>query len=117
MEKDSSDVFLNSAYAILLAKKGDKTGALKKIEFCEKSGFKASHLHHAVYNLAVAYALLGDYQKSVDNLTWAADNGYPNYTFFRDDPLLISLHQFVPYIELLKKLKINWEKYRQIAKE
>jgi tetratricopeptide (TPR) repeat protein len=117
MEKDSSDVFLNSAYAILLAKKGDKTGALKKIEFCEKSGFKASHLHHAVYNLAVAYALLGDYQKSVDNLTWAADNGYPNYTFFRDDPLLISLHQFGPYIELLKKLKINWEKYRQIAKE
>jgi hypothetical protein len=101
----------------LLAKKGDKTGALKEIEFCEKSNFNASHLHHAVYNLAVAYALLGDYQKSVDNLTWVADNGYPNYTFFRDDPLLISLHQFPPYNELMKKLKVSWEKYRQIANE
>jgi tetratricopeptide (TPR) repeat protein len=117
MKKDSLDLFLKSANAILLAKKGDKTGALKQIEFCEKSNFNASHLHHAVYNLAVAYALLGEYQKSVEKLTWVADNGYPNYTFFRDDPLLISLHQFPPYIELMKKLKTSYEKFRQIAKE
>ncbi len=117
MKKDSLDLFLNSANAILLAKKGDKTGALKQIEFCEKKDFNASHLHHAVYNLVVAYALMGDSQKSVDKLTWVADNGYPNYTFFRNDPLLISLHQFPPYIELMKKLKASCEKYRQLAKE
>jgi tetratricopeptide (TPR) repeat protein len=117
MKEDSLDLNVNSAYAVLLAKKGDKTGALKKIESYEKGDFKASTSHHAIYNLAVAYALLGDYQKSVDKLTWVAENGFPNYTFFRDDPLLSSLHQFPPYIELMKKLKISYEKYKHIAKE
>jgi len=61
--------------------------------------------------------LLGDYQKSVDKLTWAADNGFPNYPYFRDDPMLTSLHQFAPYNELLEKLHIKWEKFRKIANE
>jgi hypothetical protein len=70
-----------------------------------------------VYNLAVSYALLGDYQKSVDKLKWVAENGFPNYTFFRDDQLLRSLHQFTPYYELLKKLKISCDKYKQVSNE
>jgi hypothetical protein len=117
MKKDTSNLFLKSDFAVLLAKKGDKTGALKEIELCEKSDFNASHLHHAVYNLAEAYALLGNYQESAAKLVWVADNGWPNYICFRDDPLLFSLHQFPPYIELMKKLKTSCEKYRQIAKE
>lgn len=117
IKKDSSDLFLNSAFAILLAKKGDKTGAIKKIKFCEKSNLNASHLHHAVYNLAVAHALIGNYQESVDKLIWVAENGFPNYTYFRDDQLLKSLHQFSPYNELLKKLKISRDKFRQVANE
>ena len=117
INKKLSDLFINSAMAILLAKKGDRTGALERIEYCEKNNLNTGHSHHAVYNLAVAYGLLDSLQKSVDKLTWVAENGFPNYTFFRDDPLLISLHQFLPYNELLKKLKVSWEKFRQIAKE
>jgi tetratricopeptide (TPR) repeat protein len=117
MKNDTSNLFLKTDFAVLLAKKGDKTGALKEIELCEKSDFNASHLHHAVYNLADAYALLGHYQESVDKLTWVADNVWANYICFRDDPLLISLHQFPPYIELMKKLKISCEKFRKIASE
>jgi hypothetical protein len=117
LKKDPSDLSLISTYAIFLAKKGDKTGALQKIAFCEKGNLNKSHFHHVVYNLGEAYALLGDSEKSVNKLTWAAENGYPNYPYFRDDPLLISLHQFSPYNELLKKLKIKWEKFREVAKE
>lgn len=117
LKMESSDLFLNSAFAILLAKEGDKAGALKKIEFCEKSNLNTGHFHHAVYNLAVSYALLGNYQKSVSLLTWVSENGFPNYPFFRDDPLLKSLQQFTPYQELLEKLKITWNKFRQIANE
>jgi tetratricopeptide (TPR) repeat protein len=118
-KKDSLDLLFKSAYAILLAKKGDKEGALKKIESCEKTDLNKSqsHIHHAVYQLGEAYALLGDYQKSVDKLTWAADNGFPNYPYFRDDPMLISLQQFAPYNELLEKLQIKWEKFRKVANE
>jgi tetratricopeptide (TPR) repeat protein len=115
IKRISSDLFLNSALAIFLAKNGDRTGALKSIEFCEKSNLNTGHFHHAVYNIAVAHALLGNYQESVDKLSWVAENGFPNYTFFRDDQLLKSLHQYVPYNELLKKLKISWERFRQVA--
>jgi tetratricopeptide (TPR) repeat protein len=118
-KKDSLELLFKSAYAILMAKKGDKAGALKQIESCEKINLNKSqsHIHHAVYQLGEAYALLGDYQKSVEKLTWAADNGFPNYPYFRDDPFLISLHQFAPYNELLEKLHFKWEKFRKIANE
>ena len=118
-KKDSLDLLFKSAYAILLAKKGDIAGAMKKVASCEKTDLdkSQSHIHHAEYQLGEAYALLGDYQKSVDKLTWAADNGFPNYPYFRDDQFLISLHQFAPYNELLEKLQIKWEKFRKIANE
>ena len=112
-----SDLFLNSALAVLLASKKDSPGALAKIEYCERSNLNTGHYHHAIYNLASAYALLGSYQESVDKLIWVAENGFPNYTFFRDDQLLKSLHQFKPYEDLLKKLKISWNKFRQVAGE
>jgi tetratricopeptide (TPR) repeat protein len=119
MKIDSSDIFYNSAFAIILAKKGDRKGALQRIEWCERkrTNLKTGHFHHAIYNLAIAEALLGNNESSVDKLMWVADNGFPCYTYFRDDPLLISLHQFAPYNELLKKLKIQWEKFRRIAKD
>ena len=117
IKKDSADFNLKSAYAILLAKKGDKEGALKEINQCEKANSNFGHFHHVAYNLAEAYALLGDYEKSVNKLSWAADNGFPNYTYFRDDPYLMPLHQFDPYKKLMKNLKIQWEKFRQIANE
>jgi tetratricopeptide (TPR) repeat protein len=111
------DLFINSALAVLFAYKKDSSSTLTKIEYCERSNLKTGHYHHAVYNLALAYALLGSYQESLDKLTWVAENGFPNYTLFRNDKLLKSLHQFTPYIELLKKLKISWEKFRQVANE
>ena len=63
IKKDPSDLFINSALAILLTKKGDNPDALKKIEYCERSNLNTGHFHHAVYNLAIAYALLGRFQK------------------------------------------------------
>ena len=117
IKRDSADFNFKSAHAILLAKKGDKEGALKEINRCEKANSNFGHFHHVAFNLAEAYALLGDYGKSVEKLTWAADNGFPNYPYFRDDPYLMSLHQFAPYNELMKNLKIQWEKFTQIAKE
>ncbi|HZY25490.1 MAG TPA: hypothetical protein VFE71_06660 [Bacteroidales bacterium] len=112
-----SDLFINSALAVLFAYKKDSSSTLIKIEYCERSNLNTGHYHHAVYNLALAYTLLGSYQESLDKLTWVAENGFPNYTLFRNDKLLKSLHQFTPYIELLKKLKISWEKFRQVANE
>ena len=117
LKKDSSDVFSNSVLAILLAKKGDKAGALKRIAICEKKQLHTGHLHHALYQLATAYALVGDKEKALTALNYVADNGFPNYPFFKDDPLLVSLHDYPPYNELLNRLKITWTTMKQIAQE
>jgi tetratricopeptide (TPR) repeat protein len=117
IKRVSSDLFLNSALAIFLAKNGDRTGAFKSIEFCEKSNLNTGHFHHAVYNIAVAHALLGNFQESVDKLSWVAENGFPNYSVCRDDPLLKPLQNFGPYNDLLRKLRTGYEKFRKIANE
>lgn len=117
LKKDSTNLWINSALTVLLAKRGDNEGALNKIEFCEKGNLYTGHFHHAVYNLAVAYTLIGENEKSVNKLKWVAENGLPNYIFFRDDPLLESLHTYEPYKKLLEELEISWNKFRQIAIE
>ncbi|HNV31169.1 MAG TPA: adenylate/guanylate cyclase domain-containing protein, partial [Cyclobacteriaceae bacterium] len=117
LKKDSSNLFINSAYAILLATEGDKEGALKKIEFCEKSNLNTGHYHHAVYYLAAAYSILGESEKAVNKLNWVAENGLPNYIYFRDDPLLESLHAYEPYKKLLEELEVSWNKFKLIASE
>ena len=117
LKKDSSDLFINSVYAIILAKDGDKTGALKKIEFFEKQKLNTGHFHHAVYNLACAYALLGEKEKAVSKLNWVADNGFANYPYSRDDSFLKSLQDDPPYLELLGRLKITWDEMKKLAKE
>jgi len=117
LKKDSSNLFINSAYAILLATEGDKEGALKKIEFCEKSNLNTGHYHHAVYYLAAAYSILGESEKAVNKLNWVAENGLPNYIYFRDDPLLESLHAYEPYKIQVKELEVSWNKFKLIASE
>ena len=117
LKKDSTNLWINSALTVLLAKRGDNKGALNKIEFCEKGNLYTGHYHHAVYNLAVAYTLIGEKEKSVNKLKWVSENGLPNYIFFRDDPLLETLHAYEPYKKLLAELEISWNKFRQIANE
>lgn len=117
LKKDSSNLFINSAIAVLLSKKGDRKGALSKIEFCEKSNLNTGHFHHAVYNLAIAYALLNEPEKAVSKLNWVAENGFPNYTYFSKDLMLESLHEYPAYKKLLDELKITWSKFKLIASE
>jgi class 3 adenylate cyclase/tetratricopeptide (TPR) repeat protein len=117
LKKDSSNLFINSTLAVLLARKGDRNGALNKIELCEKSNINTGHMHHAVYNLAVAYGMLGELEKSVNKLNWVVDNGLPNYTLFSNDKLLAPLHEYPPYLELIERLKVQMAKYKEIAAE
>jgi class 3 adenylate cyclase/Tfp pilus assembly protein PilF len=117
LNKDSSNLFINSALAVLLAKKGDTRAALRKIEFCEQSNLNTGHFHHAVYNLAIAYALLNEPEKAVSKLNWVVENGFPNYTYFSKDLMLESLHEYPAFKKLLDELKITWSKFKLIASE
>ncbi len=115
--KDTTNLFINSTIAILLAKTGDRKAALHKIEFCEKSNLNTGHFHHAVYNLAVAYALMGENEKAVTKIRWVIENGFPNYVFIGNDPLIKSLHSYEPFQLLLKQLETSHRKFQQTANE
>ena len=51
------------------------------------------HYHHAQYDIACIYALLGEKAAALDFLTEAAGNGFPCYSFFESDPFLESLRR------------------------
>jgi tetratricopeptide (TPR) repeat protein len=117
LEQDSSDIYINSTYAILLAKEGNKKGALKIIDKLAKSDFNTGHFHHVTYNLGVAYAWLGNKEKAMDKLIWTTEHGFPSWTMFQNDPLLRPLHGYAPFEELLKKLKNTYLKFDNLAEE
>lgn len=117
MKKDSTNLFINSSLAILFGKKGEIKESLKTIKFCEKSNLNTGHFHHAVYNLAVAYAIIDEKEKATDKLKWVIENGFPNYTFFSNDKLLEPIHNYKPYQNLMSELKISNSKFLALANE
>ena len=117
LEIRPKDPSLNGAWAVLLSKNGDKVNALKAIDIVENTKVKANHFHHIAYNIGVAYAILNEKEKSLYWLRWAAENGLPNYSFFRNDPLLGSLKEYPPFQTLLTELKVSEKKYELIANE
>jgi tetratricopeptide (TPR) repeat protein len=108
---------LNSAFAILLAKRGDQADALKAINKVETTQVRANHFHHATYNLGVAYSMLNKKEKSLYWLTWTADNGFPCYSFFKNDPLLKNMQDYPPFTTLLARLKTTKDNFTSVIEE
>jgi len=48
----------------------------------------SSHFHHALYNIACAYAQVGEAAKAVEALRRVSLEGMPCYPLFARDPLL-----------------------------
>jgi TolB-like protein len=103
-----------SVQALLLAQMGRATEALNRIQAARK-GRVRSHFHHAQFNIACAYARLGQVREAVEALRATADNGLPNYPLFRDDPNLQSLKDNPEYEQLLARLKTDWERRRLLV--
>ncbi|MCE2613192.1 hypothetical protein LVD13_09435 [Flavobacteriaceae bacterium D16] len=55
-----------------------------------------------VYNAACFYALIGDYDASIENLKRAIDNGFGNYEYIRHDPDLYCLKNEPEFIALIQ---------------
>ena len=70
---------------------GDSAGARREIEVTVRNRKAFGHYHHAQYDIACAYALMGDSKTALDWLTDAAHNGFPCHPFFEKDPLLESI--------------------------
>ena len=103
---------VRSTRAILRAQLGDTRGAEADIQQAIVSGRGFVHFHHAEYNIASAYAILGRPGPAVVWLRRAADEGWPCYPYFVNDPNLAAIRQDPAYITFITHLKAQWERLR-----
>jgi len=108
--RSASDVA--SAQAVLLALDGRRAEALRRIADAERTALGTSHFHHAQYNIATAYAVLGDTAEAVRWLRATAENGMPNYPLFAGDPFLQRLRgsaAFEAFLEAQRRAHAGYE--------
>ena len=109
---------ITSAWAVVLAAEGKRKEAEVKLkEAMALSAQSASHFHHSAYNIAAAYALLGERVAAVEWLNRTAEDGMPNYPLFLSDPNFQSLHQDPAYLALMDRMKSQHELFVQTKRE
>ena len=107
-----------STRAVALAALGRRAEAEHDIALTEQAAAGASsHFHHSAYDLAAAYALLGNPAEALRWLRLTADDGMPNYSLFAGDPNLASLRDDAGFRAFLAEQRERWERFRAIASE
>ncbi len=104
----------NSAYAMILANKGEYAKAEQKMELALKNSEDLIHVHHVYYQLGVTSAIMNEKEEAVKWLNKAADTGFPNYPLFSSDPYLINLKGFKEYEKLLSRLEEKWMYFKTL---
>ncbi len=109
-EVDTSDQA--STMAVIAAHAGDAAAAEREIAVAlRKQG--RSHFHHASYNLATAFALLG---RKKDALAWlieTAESGMPCYPLFEKDPFLDNLRSDPDFQAFLSRQRAQWKRFQK----
>ncbi len=103
----------NSVRAMMLARAGRRREAEASIAKAVELGRNFGHFHHTAYNIATAYALLGDPQRAIGYLENAADDGFPCYPLFAKDALLDSLRKDPRFVTLMARLERDWEERKR----
>ena len=98
--------------ALLLADSGRRSEAERMIQVAIKKGEGFGHFHHTAYAVGSAYALMNNPQQALKWLQMAADDGFPCYPMFENDPILNNLRKDPHFIEFLAQQKRQWEQYR-----
>ena len=99
----------HSVRAMMLAKAGRRREAQAAIDTTLALGRNFGHFHHSAYNIATAYAMLGDREQAIHWLQDAADNGFPCYPLFAKDSQLDALRRDPRFIAFLARQREDWE--------
>jgi TolB-like protein len=100
-----------STRAILRARRGDAAGAAGDIRRAVKAGKGFVHFHHTAYNIASAYAILRQPAPALQWLRRAAEEGWPCYPYFANDPNLANIRGDPDFVAFMRQLKSQWEHY------
>jgi tetratricopeptide (TPR) repeat protein len=111
------DALFHSVHAVVAALEGKSDSARHEIEWTVRNRKAFGHYHHAQYDVACAYALMGDREAALDWLTDAAHNGFPCHPFFERDPLLESVRSQERFVGLMDQLRTECDGYRALWKD
>jgi tetratricopeptide (TPR) repeat protein len=109
---DTDVGLFTSIQALLAALAGEENKEEIKIRSAMERGKGFGHFHHTAYNIACAYAVMKKAEPAIEWLQAAADNGFPCYPLFENDPYLDHLRKDPRFIALMAKLKEQWESYQ-----
>jgi len=111
---DDNRGLFTSLQAMLEASDGQKQLAEEKIQLAIERGKGFGHFHHTAYHIACAYALMNKREQGMKWLESAADNGFPCYELFLNDRNLDNLRRDPRFIDLMTRLKQQWEHYKVV---
>ena len=103
-----------SMQAILAADAGDRRRAEERIRAAVERGKGYGHFHHTEYNVATAYALLGDPARALEWLRAAAGDGLPCYPLFEKDQNLDRIRRDPGFITFLAEQRRLWEGFQKL---
>jgi eukaryotic-like serine/threonine-protein kinase len=109
---DTDVGLFTSIQALMAALDGRENKAEDKIRSAMERGKGFGHFHHTAYNIACAYAVMKKAEEAIRWLQAAADNGFPCYPLFENDPYLDHIGKDPRFIALMAKLKEQSERYR-----
>lgn len=98
--------------ALLLADSGRKSEAERMIRAAIQRGEGFGHFHHTAYAIGSTYALMNNPRQALKWLQMAADDGFPCYPMFENDPILNNLRKDPDFIDFLAQQKTQWEQYK-----
>ncbi len=101
--------------ALLLAKTGKPADAEEAIARSIRIGSGFGHFHHTAYNIACAYATLNMPEEAVKWLENAAENGFPNYSYFEVDPNLNNIRHNDRFQNFMTKLRAQFERFKHLT--
>jgi eukaryotic-like serine/threonine-protein kinase len=110
--RDPPETEVHATRAVLLAREGDARGAEEAIDSSIRQGKGLGHFHHAEYDIACAYAVMGKKNESLAWLRRTAADGFPCYPLFEKDPLLDRLRTDGDFQTFLGEMKAGWERFR-----
>jgi DNA-binding winged helix-turn-helix (wHTH) protein/tetratricopeptide (TPR) repeat protein len=98
-----------SMEGLILAQEGDFKRAEQLADETVAIDRSTIHMHHGWHYAAGVYGLCCKPEKAIFELKRCAENGLPNYRLFETDPFLASLHAHPDFIELMRRLRRDYD--------
>jgi tetratricopeptide (TPR) repeat protein len=106
---------LSAMQALLFASTGDTIQANQKIGLAIQTSQGYKHFHHTAFIIGCCFALMHDQHESVEWLRRAADDGFPCYPVFDQEPTLKNLIQNSEFQSFMEDLRRRWEHFKETA--